>query len=63
MCENMAECVKLISLSVPVTGGEGRRVVTPAGGACVMAFIVTERCVDQSEASTVLDTGVNIPAG
>ena len=24
MCENMAECVKLISLSVPVTGGEGR---------------------------------------
>ena len=29
MCENMAECVKLISLSVPVTGGEGRRVVTP----------------------------------
>ena len=49
MCENMAECVKLISLSVPVTGGEGR-VVTPA---CVMAFIVTSRCVDQSEASTV----------
>ena len=54
MCENMAECVKLILLSVPVTGGEGRRVVTPAGGACVMAFIVTDRCVDQSEASTVV---------